>query len=90
VRDQGLLEGAVMQARQDYYYGNVDLCGIAAAYAYHIAEVQAFLDGNKRTAVSAALVFLEMHGIETRYDWKTLHKRTAPGGHPRPARTAFS
>lgn len=35
---------------------------MAAAYAFHIAENQPFLDGNKRTAVSAAMVFLEDHG----------------------------
>ena len=41
------------------------LFGIAAAYAYHIAEAQAFLDGNKRTAMSSALAFLELNGIST-------------------------
>jgi len=35
---------------------------VAAAYAFHIAQNQAFLDGNKRTAVAAALVFLAMNG----------------------------
>jgi len=29
-----------------------------SAYAFHLAESQAFLDGNKRTAVASALVFL--------------------------------
>lgn len=38
---------------------------IAAAYAFHLAEAQAFLDGNKRTAIAAALVFLEQHRIDT-------------------------
>ena len=31
---------------------------IAAAYAFHLAESQAFLDGNKRTAVASAIAFL--------------------------------
>ena len=35
---------------------------MAAAYAYHLAESQAFLDGNKRTALNAALVFLGLNG----------------------------
>ncbi len=35
------------------------------AYVYHIAESQAFLDGNKRTAVEAALGFLELNGVDT-------------------------
>ena len=38
---------------------------IAAAYAYHISESQAYVDGNKRTAVQAALDFLEINGIDT-------------------------
>ena len=38
---------------------------IAAAYAYHLAESQAYFDGNKRTGVQAAVVFLEASGIDT-------------------------
>jgi death on curing protein len=38
---------------------------IAAAYAFHIAQSQAFFDGNKRTAVQAAADFLEINGIDT-------------------------
>ena len=34
---------------------------IAAAYAFHIAEAQAFNDGNKRTAAGAALTFIELN-----------------------------
>ena len=65
IRDQGLVESAVFQPRNDYAYGHADLFGVAAAYAYHIAEAQAFLDGNKRTAISAALAFLEGNGLVT-------------------------
>ena len=39
---------------------------VAAAYAFHIAQAQAFLDGNKRTAIAAALTFLNLNGIATR------------------------
>jgi death-on-curing protein len=46
-------------------YGDGDLFEISAAYAYHIAESQAYLDGNKRTGMQAALVFLEINGIDT-------------------------
>ena len=31
-------------------------------YAFHIAQNQPFLDGNKRTALNAALVFLDING----------------------------
>jgi death-on-curing protein len=35
---------------------------MAAAYAFHIAENQPFIDGNKRAALNAALVFLDVNG----------------------------
>ena len=35
---------------------------MAAAYAYHIAQNPPFVDGNKRTALAAALTFLEING----------------------------
>lgn len=37
---------------------------MTAAYAFHIAENQPFLDGNKRTALVSALVFLDINGFE--------------------------
>jgi death on curing protein len=39
-----------------------DCFEIAAADAFHLAEAQSFLDGNKRTAIAAALAFLAMNG----------------------------
>jgi death-on-curing protein len=39
-----------------------DLHGFAACYAFHLAESQAFIDGNKRTAVACAAVFLLLNG----------------------------
>ena len=36
---------------------------MAAAYAFHISENQPFVAGNKRTALAAALIFLEMNKI---------------------------
>jgi death on curing protein len=65
LRDEGALESAIAQPLNVYFYGEGDLFEIAAAYAYHIAESQAFLDGNKRTAVEAALGFLELNGVDT-------------------------
>jgi death-on-curing protein len=38
---------------------------MAAAYLFHIAKNHGFRDGNKRTAAAAALVFLELNGIDT-------------------------
>jgi death-on-curing protein len=48
-----------------YFYGSGGLYEIAAAYAYHLAESQAYFDGSKRTAVEAALDFLEINGVDT-------------------------
>jgi len=63
IRDEGLLRSAVEQPLNDFFYGHGDLFAIAAAYAFHIAQAQAFLDGNKRTAITIALAFLELNGI---------------------------
>jgi death-on-curing protein len=63
VRDFGLIESALASARNTYLYGYGDLFEIAASYAFHISEAQAFLDGNKRTAVAAALTFLRGNDV---------------------------
>ena len=62
-RDAGLVESALASAKNTYCYANGDLFDIAASYAFHLAESQAFVDGNKRTAVTSALVFLAMNGV---------------------------
>ena len=72
-RDKGLLESAAHQPQNDYFYGHADLCGIAAAYCFHLAEAQAYLDGNKRTAVAAALTFLVGNGVSITFDSSVLY-----------------
>ena len=37
---------------------------MAAAYAYHFCQNHPFVDGNKRTALVCALVFLALNGVE--------------------------
>ena len=63
IRDEGLIDSALASAKSAYYYGRGDLFEIAAAYAFHLAEAQAFLAANKRTAVGAAWTFLDLNGI---------------------------
>lgn len=63
VRDLGLVESALASAKNVLYYAGGDWFDVAAGYAFHLAESQAFIDGNKRTAVVAALVFLAKNGI---------------------------
>lgn len=65
LRNENGLESAIAQPRNVHFYGNGDVYEIAAAYAYHIAESQACLDGNKRTGIQAALDFLEINGVDT-------------------------
>lgn len=65
LRNEHGLESALAQPQHLHHYGQSDLAGLAAAYAYHIAENQPFIDGNKRTAILAALYFLEMNGVNT-------------------------
>lgn len=65
LRSEHALESAIAQPLNVYFYGGGDLYEIAAAYAFHIAESQAYLDGNKRTGVQAAADFLEINGIDT-------------------------
>jgi death-on-curing protein len=37
---------------------------MAAAYAYHVCQDHPLVDGNKRTALASALVFLDINGVE--------------------------
>jgi death-on-curing protein len=61
IRDETLLESAVA-ATQATMMGQAlisDPIEIAAAYLFYICRNHSFVDGNKRTALAACLVFLE-------------------------------
>jgi len=64
-RDSGLVESALASAKITFYYTQHDLFEVAASCAFHLAEAQAFIDGNKRTGVASAMVFLAMNGVYT-------------------------
>lgn len=68
VRDRAGLESALGAAENAFFYGGGDLYAIAAAYAFHLAESQGFLDGNKRTGIACAGAFLEGNGCFDRAD----------------------
>lgn len=64
VRDAALLESAVA-APQATSAGKAllrDVVEIAAAYLFYLCRNHPFVDGNKRTALAACLVFLEANG----------------------------
>ncbi|HMO83759.1 MAG TPA: type II toxin-antitoxin system death-on-curing family toxin [Lacipirellulaceae bacterium] len=63
VRDPGLVESALASAQNTWWYGGGDVFNVAAAYAFQLAESQAFLDGNKRTGLLAAETFLVANGF---------------------------
>ncbi len=64
-RNEDALESAIAAPQNVHHYGGGDIYEMAAAYAYHLAESQAYFDGNKRTGVQACLIFLEGCGIDT-------------------------
>lgn len=66
LRDPGLLTSAV-EAPRATFGGQVlhsDAFEMAAAYLFHLAQNHPFVDGNKRTGAAAALVFLDLNGVE--------------------------
>ncbi len=70
IRNLGGLESAIAQpeatfAGEDLYLTVFDK---AAAYAFHLAESQSFIDGNKRVALASALTFLAINGYEITED----------------------
>ncbi|MBN2478941.1 MAG: type II toxin-antitoxin system death-on-curing family toxin [Parachlamydiales bacterium] len=66
IRDKKLVKSAISQPKMTfngkYLYENI--FQMAAAYLFHIVNNHAFIDGNKRTGIVAALVFFEMNDIE--------------------------
>ena len=62
IRDLGAIESALARPRNAWAYGEADDAQtLAAIYLYALTRQQGY-DGNKRTALAAALVFLELHG----------------------------
>jgi death-on-curing protein len=62
LRDEGLLESAVMRPQMAAHYEDADLIRQAALLAVGIAQNQPYVDGNKRTGYIAAVVFLRRNG----------------------------
>jgi death on curing protein len=65
IRDINLLSSAVAMPYASFHnkFLHADIFEMAAAYAFHISQNHPFVDGNKRTALATALVFLELNGI---------------------------
>jgi death-on-curing protein len=66
LRDQALLESAVA-APQASFGGQspyADIIEVAAAYLFYLCRNHPFIDGNKRAALGACLVFLRLNGMK--------------------------
>ena len=77
VRELALLESAVAAPQASYGGKSVyaDVTEIAAAYLFYLCRNHPFIDGNKRAALGACIVFLRLNGIEPKPDapdWEEL------------------
>lgn len=63
IRHRGLLELAVLRSISQWSDGQTDMAALAAAYAFGLARNRALVDGNKRIAFHAMIVFLRGNDI---------------------------
>jgi len=61
-----LLEGALARPQHAAFYAGADVFQQAALLVIGIAQAQAFVDGNHRTATAVMAAFLELAGLEVR------------------------
>ena len=84
VRDLALLESAVA-APQAILGGKSpykDIIELGAAYLFYLCRNHPFIDGNKRNALGACIVFLRLNGIDPQPDdseWEQLTLDVAAG-----------
>lgn len=64
VRDLGLLKSALARPINKFAYGEADPAALAAAYGFGIARNHPFVDGNKRAALAAMIVFLGLNRLD--------------------------
>jgi death-on-curing protein len=63
LRDEGLLESAVLRAENKVNYDpEATVATVAASLAWGLIKNHAFIDGNKRIGAAALFLFLEANG----------------------------
>ena len=63
IRDEGLLESALQRPRNRFFYeGEASIAALAATYGVGVASNHPFVDGNKRAAYQAVILFLALNG----------------------------
>ena len=77
LRERALLESAVAAPQATFGGESVyaDVAEMAAAYLFYLCRNHPFIDGNKRAALGACLVFLRLNGLEPAPDgpeWEQL------------------
>ncbi len=69
IRDEGLLDSALQRPLNRFHYEGVDdVTALAATYAVGVASNHPFIDGNKRAAYQAMILFLALNGRPLRAD----------------------
>jgi death-on-curing protein len=63
LRDEGMLRSALERPLNKWQYEQAGFAALAAAYAFGLAKNHAFVDGNKRIAFMAMVVFLRLNGV---------------------------
>jgi death on curing protein len=78
LRDRGLLESAIAQPQMSFggELAHQGLFAMAAAYLFHIVKNHPFVDGNKRTGLLAAIVFLDVNGVGIEHPSEALYELT--------------
>ena len=76
IRDEKLLDSALEQPKATYQgkYLHDNIYKMAAAYGYHLCNNHPFIDGNKRIALVAMDVFLQINGFEISTSEKNAYK----------------
>lgn len=94
IRDQKALESAIAQPQASFggEYLHPTVFDMAAAYTYHIAQNQPFVDGNKRAGLVAGLTFLYFHDYEVIDPKMELPEavESFPGKKPDPCKADFA
>ena len=77
VRDQHVVLSALARPQQRWNYdASADLADLAALYLVGLSQAQGFVDGNKRTGLACALVFLALNDAALHVDGAELYALT--------------
>jgi len=68
IRDEGLLEFALSRRQHSAHEAVLDVVGLAALYTSALVRNHPFVDGNKRTAFVAGILFMELNGYRFHAD----------------------